>query len=112
MREHNAALDQQVADLQNERDVLLSLLEDNLTAWDGEEDSVREEHEALIEETREAVDGNRKAVPRLAKQVRILRGALEDIISYAEPWAIDDQRELREAINASRAALEATKEGA
>ena len=34
-----------------------SQLADNLTAWDGEEDSVKEEHAALIEETREAVDG-------------------------------------------------------
>lgn len=68
-----------VADLQNERDALLSLLDDNLTAWDGEEESVREEHEALIEETREAVDGNRKATPRLAEQVRILREALDEI---------------------------------
>jgi hypothetical protein len=52
-----SALRAEVAALQNERDVLKSLLADNLSAWDGEEDSVKEEHAALIEETREAVDG-------------------------------------------------------
>lgn len=57
LQEECDRLNAQVAALQNERDVLKSLLADNLTAWDGEEDSVKEEHAALIEETREAVDG-------------------------------------------------------
>lgn len=103
-----------VADLQNKRDVLLSLLADNLTAWDGEEESVREEHEALIEETREAVDGNRKAAPRLAEQVRILREALTTIKGW-DPAAAPDEpggMSIMDAIDIATAALEATKEGA
>lgn len=94
-----------VADLQNERDVLLSLLADNLTAWDGEEESVREEHEALIEETREAVDGNRTAAPRLAEQVRILREALAGLCDSQM-----SSRDREAAISNGLAALEATKE--
>lgn len=52
-----ANLNDQVAALQNERDALKSLLADHLAAWDGEEDSVKEEHAALIDETRQSVNG-------------------------------------------------------
>ena len=60
LKEECDRLQEQVAALQNERDVLKSLLADNLTAWDGEEDSVKEEHAALIEETRAALEATKE----------------------------------------------------
>ena len=60
LQEERDRLNAQVAALQNERDVLKSLLADNLTAWDGEEDSVKEEHAALIEETRAALEATKE----------------------------------------------------
>ena len=60
LQEECGRLNAQVAALQNERDVLKSLLADNLSAWDGEEDSVKEEHAALIEETRAALEATKE----------------------------------------------------
>lgn len=39
--------------------ILREALEDNLQAWEGEEESVREEHADLIEETRAALEATK-----------------------------------------------------
>jgi len=41
---------------------MLALLEQNLEAWEGEEDSVQEEHAELITATRAAIDKARQPV--------------------------------------------------
>ena len=40
--------------------ILREALEDNLQAWEGEEESVREEHADLIEETRAALEATKE----------------------------------------------------
>ena len=60
---------------------IIDILSDNLTAWDGEEDSVREEHAELIEATRaclESVDASLiAAAPDL---LAAMLAALETIV--------------------------------
>ena len=46
--------------LDNQVRILREALADNLQAWEGEEESVREEHADLIEETRAALEATKE----------------------------------------------------
>jgi hypothetical protein len=57
---------------------VIDILSDNLDAWDGEEDSVREEHADLIEATRACLD---------SVDARLIAAA-PDLLAALE-WAVD-----------------------
>ena len=79
---------------------VIDILSDNLTAWDGEEDSVREEHAELIEATRaclESVDASLiAAAPDL---LAALEWAVEaaNAEQYEACWYADARAALRKA---------------
>jgi len=70
---------------------IVDILSDNLEAWDGEEDSVREEHAELIEATRtclESVDGNLiDAAPEMLACLRAADAAWQ--MSFVPPWVAE-----------------------
>ena len=48
------------AKMRKQARILREVLADNLQAWEGEEESVREEHADLIEETRAALEATKE----------------------------------------------------
>ena len=53
-------LSSEIGNLREQVRILREALEDNLQAWEGEEESVREEHADLIEETRAALEATKE----------------------------------------------------
>ncbi len=116
-----SALESRIGELEERQIRLIKCLGDNVQAWEGEEESVKDEHRDLICETHELIeefevdDGN-LSYKTLEEKVNLLRESVEDARKELEAQAtyfgshLDPENNLFRILRKLEATLEATKE--